>query len=384
MLDRGQEDDWFVSHLISFLAIGFVASLVGFVIWELTRRRPVSIFGCSRTAACRRRRDDLRLRGSGLRDDRVHSAVHASLHGLRRRTRRDDARAGAIVMILLMPAVGKLVTRFQARWLAVAGCLASAYAIHFVAMNLDLQIAFRTAATYRALQSLGLALLFIPINTASYVGVPEEKGGEVSGFIGLLRNVGGSVGISLVETMVARRTQLHQDELIAHVTPAQQSFRTLTDGLSAQLFHHGLSQPQAARQTLLRIYDATITQATVQSYMDVAWLIAVVCLLRRSSIPQHRKAAPRQAFNMSAPATPNARHLEFESPSQLCQGTVGGVFRCVVWMLDFDPICDFGTRDRAQPCVIQTSPARTNAKDRPFVHIRKEDSGLIAPRYWAK
>ena len=102
---------------------------------------------------------------------------------------------------------------------------------------------------------------------------------HLSGFINLLRNVGGSVGISLVETMVARRTKFHQDELIAHVTPAQQSFRTLTDGLSAQLFHRGLSQPQAARQTLLRIYDATITQATVQSYMDVAWLIAVICLL---------------------------------------------------------------------------------------------------------
>jgi hypothetical protein len=85
---------------------------------------------------------------------------------------------------------------------------------------------------------------------------------HLSGFINLLRNVGGSVGISLVETMVARRTQFHQDEIIAHVTPAQQPFRTLTDGLSAQLFHRGLSQPQAVRQTLLRIYDATITQAT--------------------------------------------------------------------------------------------------------------------------
>ena len=156
---------------------------------------------------------------------------------------------GAIVMIVLMPLVGKLVTRVQARWLAVVGSLASAYAIHFVAMNIDLQIDFRTAAMYRVLQSIGLALLFIPINTASYVDVPEEKGGEVSGFINLLRNLGGSVGISLVETMIARRAQFHQDELIAHVTPAQQPFRTVTSDLSAQLFHRGLSQPQAMRQT---------------------------------------------------------------------------------------------------------------------------------------
>ncbi len=57
---------------------------------------------------------------------------------------------------------------------------------------------------YRVWLSVGLSLLFVPINTASYVGVPEEKGGQVSGTINLLRNIGGSVGISMVETMIAR------------------------------------------------------------------------------------------------------------------------------------------------------------------------------------
>jgi MFS transporter, DHA2 family, multidrug resistance protein len=99
------------------------------------------------------------------------------------------------------------------------------------------------------LQSLGLALLFIPINTASYVGVAEEKGGEVSRTINLLRNIGGSVGISLVETMIARRAQYHQDELISHVTRAHQSFRSLTGSLGADLFHRGLSQPQALHKS---------------------------------------------------------------------------------------------------------------------------------------
>jgi DHA2 family multidrug resistance protein len=147
VLDRGQEDDWFVSHLITFLALSFVASLVCFLIWELTRRGPVL---------------DLRL--------------------------------------------------FKNRSFAAAAAMIFVYGVQVYAMT-----------------------VFIP--------------------------------------------QFHQDELIAHVTPAQQSFRTATDGLSSQLFHRGLSRPQAAHQTLLRIYDAIIAQATVQSYMDVAWLIAVICLL---------------------------------------------------------------------------------------------------------
>jgi MFS transporter, DHA2 family, multidrug resistance protein len=280
VLDKGQEDDWFVSHLILILAVAFVVGLVCFVIWELTRRSPVldlRLFKNRSFAAAAVMIFVYGVQVYGMtvfipQFMQAFMGYDAELAGM-------TLAPGAIVMIVLMPLVGKLVTRVQARWLAVVGSLASAYAIHSVAMNIDLQIDFRTAVMYRVLQSIGLALLFIPINTASYVDVPEEKGGEVSGFINLLRNVGGSVGISLVETMIARRAQLHQDELIAHVTPAQQPFRNVTSDLSAQLFHQGLSQPQAIRQTYLRTYDAVIAQANVQSYMDVAWLIAMFCLV---------------------------------------------------------------------------------------------------------
>jgi DHA2 family multidrug resistance protein len=279
VLDRGQEDDWFVSHFISMLTLAFVVSLVCFVIWELTQRRPVldlHLFKNRSFAAAAVLIFVYGLQVYGMtvfipQFLQAFMGYNAELAGM-------TLAPGAALMILLMPAVGKLVRRVQARWLAVAGTLMAAYAIHFVTMNIDLQIDFHTAAMYRVLQSIGLALLFIPINTASYVGIPEEKGGEVSGFINLLRNVGGSVGISLVETIIARHSQFHQDVLIAHVTPAQQSLRSMTSGLSAQLFHHGLSQSQAMHQAYLRIYDSIITQATVQSYMDVAWIIAVICL----------------------------------------------------------------------------------------------------------
>jgi MFS transporter, DHA2 family, multidrug resistance protein len=186
---------------------------------------------------------------------------------------------GALLLVLLMPLGAKLVRRIEPRWLIGLGFLLSALAAFYVTTHIDVQIDFRTAAMYRVWLSFGLALLFVPINTASYVGVPVEKGGEVSGTMNLLRNIGGSVGISMVETMIVRREQFHQDELIAHVTRAKQSYRNLTGGLSADLFHRGLSQPQAMRQTTLRIYDAVITQATVRSYMDVAWLLAALRLV---------------------------------------------------------------------------------------------------------
>jgi len=151
---------------------------------------------------------------------------------------------GSALIILFMPIVGKLIRRIEARWLIGLGFLLSAFALFHISTNIDLQIDFRTAASYRVLQSLGLALLFTPISTVSYVGVPKEKGGDVSGTINLLRNVGGSVGISLVETMIARRAQFHQDVLSARVTRARQAYRNL--GISA-----GCAPPLTA---LIRTY----------------------------------------------------------------------------------------------------------------------------------
>jgi MFS transporter, DHA2 family, multidrug resistance protein len=296
VLDKGQEDDWFHSPLISTLAVIFPATVVLFVVWELTRRKPVMdlrMFKNPNFAAAAAMIFVFGVELYGIivftpQFVQAFMGYNAELAGL-------TQLPGAALMILLMPIAGKLVRKIAARWLIGIGFLLSAFALFHISTNIDLQIDFQTAANYRVLQSLGLALLFVPINTASYVGIPEEKGGEVSGTINLLRNVGGSVGISLVETMLARRAQFHQDELIARVTRAQQSFRTLRGGLSAQLFHRGLSQPQAMRQTYLRVYDAVIAQATVQSYMDVAWVIAVVCLVMVPVIFMLKKNDPKSA-----------------------------------------------------------------------------------------
>ena len=74
----------------------------------------------------------------------------------------------------------------------------------------DTNIDFRTVATARIFQAIGLAFLFVPINTAAYAFIPRNKSNAASGLINLARNIGGSIGISLVTTMLARRAQFHQ------------------------------------------------------------------------------------------------------------------------------------------------------------------------------
>jgi DHA2 family multidrug resistance protein len=296
VLDKGQEDDWLHSPFISTLAVIFPLALVLFIWWELTRRKPVMDLRMLKNPNFAAAAAMIFVFGVEVYGITVFTpqfvqgfmGYNAELAGL-------TQAPGAALMIVLMPIVGKLVRRIEARWLTGLGFLLSAFALFHISTHIDLQIDFATAASYRVLQSLGLALLFIPINTVSYVGIPEEKGGDVSGTINLLRNIGGSVGISMVETMLARRSQFHQDELITHVTRAQQSYRTAAARVSGHLFHRGLSQAQALHQAHLRMYDAVISQATVQSYMDVSWLIAVICLIMVPLVLLLNKNDPKAA-----------------------------------------------------------------------------------------
>ena len=84
----------------------------------------------------------------------------------------------------------------------------------------DLQMDFRTVAIARVFQAVGMAFLFVPINTAAYAFLPREKNNAASGLMNLARNIGGSVGISVVTTMLDRRAQVHLNDLASNLSQA--------------------------------------------------------------------------------------------------------------------------------------------------------------------
>jgi DHA2 family multidrug resistance protein len=200
---------------------------------------------------------------------------------------------GGLVLIAIMPMLGLLMSRIQARWLIAIGFLISAWAL-FQMASLNPQIDFWHATLYRVYQSVGLAFLFIPINTIAYFGLPQEKSREVSSMINLFRNLGGSVGISVVETMLDRRTQFHQDRLVAHVTTYDDTARESLHALSSSLFHSGLSHSDAASEAMARVYGGVQLQATAQAYVDIIWIFAIICLLMLPLVLLLKKNNPRQ------------------------------------------------------------------------------------------
>src|SRR6201998_2698847 len=141
---------------------------------------------------------------------------------------------GGAVIMFMMPVVGILVSRMNTKYLITFGCTISALAL-FVMAGWNLQIDYRHAVLARMMQSFGLAFLFIPINVSAFSFVPREKTNMGTGIINLARNIGASVGIATVTTMLQRRTQAHQQRLTDHVNIFSAAYHNMINGMQIKL-----------------------------------------------------------------------------------------------------------------------------------------------------
>jgi MFS family permease len=111
-----------------------------------------------------------------------------------------------------------LAGKYPAKYIIAAGWLALAIGMYVSIVQLDTLISFQSATVLRLIQSVGLGLLFVPVTMAGYIGMPAEKANSVAGIINFMRNIGSSVGTSMVTTLLARRAQVHQVVLSQHTT----------------------------------------------------------------------------------------------------------------------------------------------------------------------
>jgi DHA2 family multidrug resistance protein len=149
---------------------------------------------------------------------------------------------GRVLIMLMMPVVGFLVSRVNTKYLIAFGCLVSSLAL-FVMAGWNLQIDYRHAVLARMLQSFGLAFLFIPINVSAFAFVAREKTNMGTGIINLARNIGASVGIATVSTMLERRTQFHQSQLMEHANVFSRAFENKLHAISVAFTTGGSSSP---------------------------------------------------------------------------------------------------------------------------------------------
>jgi MFS transporter, DHA2 family, multidrug resistance protein len=184
---------------------------------------------------------------------------------------------GGAVIMCMMPVVGILVSKVDTRILIPFGCLVSASAL-FLMAGWDLGLDYSHAVRARMLQSFGLAFLFIPINVSAFAYVPKEKTNMGTGIINLARNIGASVGIATVTTMLQRRTQFHQARLVDHVNNMNPALRSMTNGTTLRLISRGSSAAAAAAQSHGMIYNTVQRQAAMLAFLDNFKLLGIVFL----------------------------------------------------------------------------------------------------------
>jgi DHA2 family multidrug resistance protein len=276
MLDRGQEDDWFGSRFITTLAILTVVGLVSLVVWEWFYKNPIVDVRLFKNLNFLAANGMIFVLGLMLFSSLVMMPLFLqSLMGYTAESAGLVLSGGGLLLLVLMPLVGFLSSKVQARYLLAFGWLTLSLGMYYSTQQLDLQISFRSASILRAVQVFGLGFLFVPINLTSYVGMPLEKSSSVAGLVNFMRNIGSSVGTSMVTTLIARRAQVHQVYLVAHVTAGRPTFSGAIAATTARLIASGMDAEHAARQAYGLVYQTIFVQASTLAYIDTYWVLAI-------------------------------------------------------------------------------------------------------------
>jgi DHA2 family multidrug resistance protein len=283
VLDKGQEDDWFDSSFVTTFVVFAVVGLIGFVAWELWQvrrgQRPVL---------------DLRLfRNKNLAISFVLMFVTGfllyatltmipqllqTLMGYTAELAGFAISAGGLTTLILMPLVGILIGKTDARYLVVFGFAAMCAGLYY-STGLSLQMSFEHASEIRAVQCIGLAFLFVPVNTLAYVGTKPEHSNDVSGLINLARNIGGSCGTSFFTTVLVRHQQTHQQFLVQRAVSGNPGYAARLGTLTQQALGSSASQFDAQRHALSQFYMQLQQQASVLSYIDVITYLAIIAFV---------------------------------------------------------------------------------------------------------
>ena len=278
VLDKGQREDWFESHFIVVLALVAAAALVFVVVWEWRHKDPIIDLHLFRDRTFAVSNLLMFMLGFALLGSTLLLPLFMqTLLGYTAEQAGLALMPGGFTIIVLLPLVGFLLSRYSPRWLLVFGLVVLSGSLFHMA-GFDLQMDFRAAASARVLQAAGMAFLFVPINTAAYAFLPREKNNAASGLMNLARNIGGSVGISLVTTILDRRSQVHLNDLSRNLSPANPAFQSMLQGATQAMRAHGASAALASRQAYALIEGTVQRQATMLAYLDDFRLLGVAIL----------------------------------------------------------------------------------------------------------
>jgi DHA2 family multidrug resistance protein len=298
VLDKGQENDWLSSRIIVVSLIIAIVALVALVIRELTHDNPIMdlrLLGKRNfaTAVTFSFILGMVLNGSTvllpqfLQNDLGYTAQQAGM----------ALSPGGIALAFMMPVAGILATKFDPRVIIAIGFALTSFGLFHVA-NIYLGVSFSTMVTYRVIQVIGIPLIFIPISTLNYVGVPRNKFNQVSGISNFMRNIGGAIGVSMLNNFITRQGQVHRTALTAHTNHANPFFERQLNAMTQNFVAMGAGASEASHRAMAQLSAQVDLQANVLGFANSFWVLGLLVmfliplpfLMRRPS-PEEAKAS---------------------------------------------------------------------------------------------
>ncbi len=294
MLDKGEEKDWFGSEFIRIFGIAFLASFVALIVFEWffaeTPLMDLKLFKNRNFATC----CFLMLLTGGLLNAttvlqpqflQANLGYTATIAGL-------SLSGGGLALLVMMPLAGQAVSRFPARNLIALGFVCFAGAYYYTATRLNLGLSFGTTSWMRIVQISAIPFIFISVTTAAYFGLPRNKSNQISGLINFVRNIGGSILISLTNAELIERSQFHHDQMLKHLTPSSVPFQQQV-GAAQSALANSAGAANAGYLAQAQIYRRMLGQTSTLGYVDVFWILTVASMLMVPAAFLLRKNDPR-------------------------------------------------------------------------------------------
>ncbi|HSE22208.1 MAG TPA: DHA2 family efflux MFS transporter permease subunit [Pyrinomonadaceae bacterium] len=278
VLDKGQELDWFGSVFITWAAVLAGVALVGFVVWELTTPEPIVNLRVLANRNFAVGTVLIALFGSVLYGTiallplflqtligypALQSGLAVSPRGI-----------GAVASMLI---VGRLINKVDGRYLIMFGFALIGVSTYMLS-DIDIQISMGSIVGPQVVAGLAIGFVFVPMTIMATGTVANEQLGNATGIFNLMRNLGGSFGIAGVTTLLARGAQLHQSEMVYHLTPYDPVFQERLAQLASVLSANG-NPASAPGQAYGALYQTLLGQATMLAYIDIFRLLAFLCII---------------------------------------------------------------------------------------------------------
>jgi len=279
VLDKGQQEDWFNSYFIIAFSLIFVSTLIALIRVELTHEHPIINLRLFKNISFSSGNLIMFVVGFCLYSSIM--LIPLFLQTLMGYSATDAGMVmapGGVATLITMPFVGAALAKRDGRKIVFLGLLLGAASM-FIMQGLNLQGAFWDYTWPRIVLGFGLAMIFVPLTTVTLATISRTEMGNATGMFNLLRNIGGSVGIAMAATLLARYGQFYQTNLVAHITPYNPTFQMRFAALKQALIAKGISITQADKTALGMIYGEVRRQAGALAFNRIFFVIGLAFLV---------------------------------------------------------------------------------------------------------